>query len=128
MKKLLPLFLALALLVPSAALAYTGDSPYFGEWAAQKHGSTANYSAMIYYLCITQYKTSHFFEFDLFHGGGLSRAKVGYSEAYAGSWEIVDDHLRIPTSAIEYIEVFYDEKTDTLYTKEWPQLTFVRLP
>lgn len=37
MKKLITIILLLALIVPAAALAVTGDSPYFGRWIAQKH-------------------------------------------------------------------------------------------
>lgn len=128
MKKLLSLFLALAFLIPSAACAYTGDSPYFGKWIAQKHGSTANYSAILYYLTITQYKTTEYFELYLHHGGGAGHGKISNSYVYSGAWEIVDDHLRIPTSGIESIEVFYDAESDTLYTTSWPKLTFVRIP
>jgi len=127
MKKLLALILVLALLLPAAALAI-GDSPYFGQWIANKHGSTANYSAILYYLYIHENTPCAFFEFDLHHGGIMTRASVSDSKAYASNWEIVDDHLRIPTSAIEYIEVYYDKDTDTLYTTEWPKLTFVRIP
>ena len=127
MKKLLTLLLILALLLPAAALAI-GDSPYFGQWIAKKHGSTANYSAILYYLFIHENTPCAFFEFDLQHGGGITRASLQDSKAYASSWEIVDDHLRIPTSAIEYIDVYYDKDTDTLYTTEWPKLTFVRIP
>lgn len=49
-------------------------------------------------------------------------------EMYDGHWEIVDDHLRIPTSEISYIDVYYDKESDTLYTTEWPVLTFVKIP
>ena len=127
MKKLITVILILALLLPEAALAI-GDSPYFGQWIAKKHGSTANYSAILYYLFIHENTPCAFFEFDLQHGGALTRASLQDSKAYASKWEIVDDHLRIPTSAIEYIDVYYDKDTDTLYTTEWPKLTFVRIP
>jgi len=127
MKKIFALILALALLLPAAALAI-GDSPYFGQWVAQKHGSTANYSAILYYLFIHENSPCAYFEFDLQHGGILTRASLSDSNAYASNWEIVDDHLRIPTSPIEYIDVYYDKDTDTLYTTEWPALTFVRIP
>ena len=58
----------------------------------------------------------------------MSQGKISDSEIYSGHWEIIDDHLSIPTSGIESIEVFYDKKTDTLNMKEWPYLTFVRIP
>jgi len=128
MKKLITLILALLILLPAAASAVTGGSPYFGEWVAQKHGSTASYDAIIYYLNITQYKTSEFYKFCLNHGGGFGQGKVTDTEIYSDHWEIIDDHLSIPTSGITSIEVFYDKDTDTLYTKEWPVLTFARLP
>ena len=41
MKRMMSLLLAVALLLPATAFAL-GDSPYFGKWMAQKHGSTAN--------------------------------------------------------------------------------------
>ena len=129
MKKCLLLLLVLVLLIPSAASAFTGDSPFFGKWIAQKHGSTANYSAILYYLTITQYKTTDYFEFYLHHGGAaVGQGKISNSYVYSGAWEIVDDHLKIPTSGIEYIEVYYDAESDTLYTTSWPKLTFVRIP
>ena len=127
MKKLITAIMILSLLLPAAALAI-GDSPYFGQWVARKHGSTANYSAILYYLLIHENTPCAFFEFDLQHGGGISRAQLSDSQAYASNWEIVDDHLRIPTSPIEYIDVYYNKDNDTLYTTEWPELTFVRIP
>ena len=127
MRKLIAILLILAMFLPAAALAI-GDSPYFGQWVARKHGSTANYSAILYYLFIHENTPCAFFEFDLQHGGGISRAQLSDSQAYASNWEIVDDHLRIPTSPIEYIDVYYNKDNDTLYTTEWPELTFVRIP
>jgi len=128
MKKLISLILILALFLPAAALAVTGDSPYFGSWMARKHGSTANYSAILYYLVITQYTTSDYFELGIHHGGVLTQGHVTELNIYSDNWEIVDKHLKVPTSPISYIEVYYDEETDTLYTTEWPKLTFVRIP
>ena len=128
MKKLLSVFLILALLLPVSAFAVIGDSPFFGSWVARKHGSTANYSAIIYYLNIHKNTPSEYFVFYLHHGGGFGQGKISDSEVYSDHWEIVDNHLKIPTSGITSIEVYYDEKTDTLYTEEWPNLTFVRIP
>ena len=128
MKKLIIVILILAMLLPAAALALTGDSPYYGSWIARKHGSTANYSAILYYVVITQYTTSEYFELCIHHGGGLSNGKISDQQIYSDHWEIVDDHIRIPTSAITYIDVYYDKDTDTLYTKEWPKMTFTRIP
>lgn len=127
MKKLFAVVLILALLIPSVSFGI-GDSPYFGKWIAQKHGSTANYDAILYYLYIHQNTPCAYYQFCLHHGGALTQAKISDSVAYADHWEIVDDHLRIPTSPIEYIDVFYDKESDTLYTQEWPKLTFVRIP
>lgn len=127
MKRLLTFILILSLLLPAAALAI-GDSPYFGQWVAKKHGSTANFSAILYYLFIHENSPCAFFEFDLHHGGVITSANVSDTTAYASQWELVDDHLRIPTSPIAYIDVYYDKDTDTLYTTEWPKLTFVRIP
>ena len=128
MKKLLTVTLILALLLPAAACAVDGDSPYYGQWIGQKHGSTANYSTILYYLEITKYTTSEYFVFYLHTGGGGGTGKISDQDIYSDHWEIVDKHLKIPTSGISYIEVYYDEKNDTLYTKEWPQITFVRIP
>ncbi len=127
MKRFFILLLVLALLFPASSFAI-GDSPYFGKWIAQKHGSTANYSAILYYLFIHENTPCAYFQFCLNHGGVLTRSGISDSESYDDNWEIVDDHLRIPTSPIEYIDVFYDKDTDTLYMKEWPNLTFVRIP
>ena len=128
MKKLLAMLLILALLLPVTARALTGDSPFFGKWVGQKHGSTANYSAILYYLDITRYTTSNYFEIDIHHGGLMTSGKISDFKAYDGNYEIVDDHIKIPTSGISYIEVFYDKDTDTLYMNEWPNITFVRIP
>ena len=128
MKKLVAIILLLALIAPAAALAVTGDSPYFGRWIAQKHGSTANYSAILYYMNLTKYTTSEYFELCLNEGGGWTQGEIADQDIYSGHWEIVDDHLKVPTTGISYIEVYYDKDTDTLYTKEWPKLTFVKIP
>lgn len=128
MKKLITVILILALIMPAVAGAVTGDSPYFGRWIAQKHGSTANCSAILYYLNITKYTTSAYFELWIHEGGDFSSPGIEKQEMYDGHWEIVDNHVKIPTSGISYIEVYYDEDTDTLYTTEWPKLTFVRIP
>ena len=128
MKKLIAIILILALIIPSVSVAVTGDSPYFGKWIAQKHGSTGTCDAILYYLDITKYTTTAYLEQWIHEGGDLVRPSIGKQEMYAGHWEIVDDHLQIPTTAISYIEVYYDKETDTLYTDEWPKLTFVRIP
>ena len=128
MKKLITIILILAMLLPAAALAVTGDSPYFGRWIAQKHGSTANCSAILYYLSISKYTPSAYFEMWIQEGGDFMKPDIEKLEMYDGHWEIVDDHLKIPTTGISYIEVYYDKDTDTLYTTEWPKLTFVRIP
>jgi hypothetical protein len=128
MKKLVAIILLLALIAPASALAVTGDSPYFGRWIAQKHGSTANYSAILYYMNLTKYTTSEYFELCLNEGGGWTQGEIADQDIYSGHWEIVDDHLKVPTTGISYIEVYYDKDTDTLYTKEWPKLTFVKIP
>ena len=128
MKKLITVILILALVLPSAAGAVAGDSPFFGRWVAQKHGSTGTASAILYYLSISKYTPCAYFEFWLQEGGDFMSPDIIKQEMHDDHWEIVDDHLRIPTSGIEYIEVFYDKDSDTLYTTEWPKLTFVRIP
>ena len=128
MKKLLALILIIALAVPAVAGAVPGDSPFFGKWIGQKHGSTANYSTILYYMEITKYTTSEYFVFYLHTGGGAGIGKISDQEIYSDHWEIIDDHINVPTSGITSIEVFYDKDTDTLYTKEWPKVTFVRIP
>lgn len=126
MKRLITIILVLALLLPAAALA--GDSPYYGRWIAKKHGSTANCSAILYYLSIIKPSISAYFEFWIHEGGLMSRPSIEKEEMHTGEFEIVDNHIKVPTDGISYIEVFYDEETDTLYTEEWPKLTFVRIP
>ena len=128
MKKLIIVALILALLLPASSLAITGDSPYFGTWVGQKHGSTANYSAIIYYLHISQYTTCDYIEIDIHHGGVLTQGKISDFKVYSGNYEIVDSHIKVPTSGISYIEVYYDEDTDTLYMDKWPNIKFARLP
>ena len=128
MKKLITAILILAVLVPAVALAITGDSPYFGRWIAQKHGSTANCSAILYYLSITKYGTSAYFKLWIQEGGSFRDPCIEKQDLYDGTYEIVDNPIKVPTTGISYIEVYYDEDTDTLYTDEWPRLTFVRIP
>lgn len=128
MKKMLAVVLILALLLPVSALAITGDSPYFGRWIAQKHGSTGTCSAILYYINISKYTTSAYFEMWIQEGGDFSSPKIEKLEMHDGNWQIVDDHVSIPTTSISSIEVYYDKETDTLYMKEWPNLTFVRIP
>jgi hypothetical protein len=128
MKKLITIILILSLILPASALAVTGDSPYFGRWIAQKHGSTANCSAILYYLYISKYTPSAYFELWIQEGGDFTKPNIEKQELYDSHWEIVDNHIQIPTSPISYIEVYYDKDTDTLYTTEWPNLTFVRIP
>lgn len=128
MKKLITIMLILSIIFPSSALAVTGDSPYFGKWIARKHGSTANYSEILYYINITKYKTYDYYELCLHYGGILTEGKISDQTIYDGKWEIIDNHLSIQTSGITSIEVYYDKDTDTLYTTDWPILTFVRIP
>lgn len=128
MKKFLIFTMILALILPAVAVAVTGDSPFFGKWIAQKHGSTANYSTILYYLDISKYSSCNYFAFYLHNGGPITSGKISDSEIFDGNWEIVEEHLKIPTSPISYIEVYYDQETDTLYTKDWPKLTFTRIP
>lgn len=128
MKKLLTVILILSILLSAAALAVTGDSTYFGKWIAQKHGSTGTCDAILYYLDIKKPSVSAYFEFWLHEGGAFSSPDIEKQEMYDGEWEIVDSHIKVPTTGISYIEVYYDKDTDTLYTTEWPELTFVRIP
>lgn len=128
MKRFVTILLIVVLFLPAAASAVTGDSPFFGRWIGQKHGSTANYSAILYYLNITKYKTSEYFELSIHEGGGWGQGKISDQDIYSGHWEIVDDHISLPTSGITSIELFYDKDTDTLYMSEWPNVTFVRIP
>ena len=128
MKKLLALILIVFLAVPAVAGAAAWNSPFYGKWIGQKHGSTANYSTILYYMEITKYTTSEYFVFYLHTGGGFGTGKISDQEIYSDHWEIVDDHISVPTSGISSIEVYYDKETDTLYTKEWPKVTFVRIP
>jgi len=127
MKKLIVLILVLALLIPSAVFAADGDSPFFGKWSGVEHHAITHFNNILHFMEITKYKTCEYFVFNLFSGGGMGQGKLDSTEIYSGKWEIVDDHLRIPTSAITFVEVFYDPETDTLYTDD-PKVTYVRLP
>ncbi len=127
MKKLITVILTLATLMISAA-SFAEDSPFFGNWIARKHGSTGTCDEILYYLHITKYTTSAYFEFWIREGGLFSDPSIEKQEMYDGNWEIVKDHLKIPVSGISYIEVYYKEDTDTLYTLDWPSLTFARIP
>ena len=127
MKKLIAVIMILVMLLPAAALA-TGDSPYFGRWVSQKHGSTGNCSTIIYYLRITEFTTCSYFELWIQDGGDFTSPGIEKQEMYAGHWEIVDNHLSIPTSGITSIEVYYDKETDTLLMDGWPNLMFIRIP
>ena len=127
MKKLIIVLIAVVLLLPAAASALDGDSPYFGKWAGEEHHAIKHYSTILHYINITRYKTCEYFVFNIMErGGGFSSASAEYT-VYSDHWQIADDHLRIPTSAISYIDVYYDPETDTLSTKN-PAVTYVRLP
>ena len=77
---------------------------------------------------ITKYTTTAYFEMWIQEGGDFSSPNIEKLEMYDGHWEIIDEHIIVPTTAISSIDVYYDDETDTLYTKEWPNLTFVRIP
>ena len=128
MKKLITVILILSLLLPAAAMAATGNSPFYGKWVAQKHGSTGTCDAVLYYLDIVKPSASAYFEFWLIEGGGFAKTEVFKEEMYSGVFEVVDDHIRVPTSGITYIEVYYNKEDDTLYMTDWPELIFARLP
>lgn len=127
MKKLITIILALALLLPAAALAVTGDSPFFGEWAGEEHHVTQFYDTMLHYVFIHRNTPCAYFKLNMRFGGLMSSPKVEEETMYDSNWEIVDDHIRIPTSGISYIDLYYDKDTDTLYCKD-PKVTFVRIP
>ena len=120
MKRFVCLLLVFVL-CPLFAIAADGNSPFFGRWAGYEHHAIARYHTTLHHLEINKYGASYYFVFNLFED------KLDSVENYDGSWEIVDTHLRIPTSPITFIEVFYDPDTDTLYCED-PKCTYVRLP
>jgi len=128
MKKLITITLILALLLPTTvSFAADGDSPYFGKWAGIEHHSFSRYHTILHHIELSKYTTSEYFVFMLSEGGGFGQGSIQESEIYSDHWEIVEDHLRIPTSPITYVDVYYDAETDTLYTED-PKVTYVRLP
>lgn len=128
MKRIFIIFLIIILSLPTVTLAADGNSPFFGKWAGVEHHAIIHYDAIIHYVEITKYTTSSYFVFNVYSGGAITRARIDESsEAYASNWEVVDDHIRVKTSAITYVDFFYDEETDTLHTED-PKVTYVRLP
>lgn len=127
MKKLITVILILALILPAAALAADGDSPFFGKWVGEEHHAIKHYDTTLHYIWIHQNGPCSYIVFKFFHGGGMMSPKSEEPEMYAGSWKIVDDHLSIPTSPITFVEVYYDAETDTLRTED-PSVTYVRIP
>lgn len=126
MKKAFLLILVVSVLLTSGAFAADGNSPFYGRWAGSEIHSIMHYDAILHYMRITKYTTSEYFVFNLYEGGGFGQGKLDNMEVYSGKWEIVDDHIRVPTSAITYVDVYYDSETDTLYTKD-PKVIYVRL-
>lgn len=126
MKKILVLILILFLVLPSAALSVTGQSPFFGEWAGEEHHATQRYDTILHYVYIHENLPCCYFMINMRFGGILSSPSLDAETMYDSNWEIVDDHIRVPTSGISYIDLYYDSKTDTLYSKE-PKVTFVRI-
>ena len=127
MRKLIACVLLLALLLPSAVFALDGNSPFFGNWVGEEHHKIKHYDIVLHYIWIHENTPCSYMVFQIFYGGMLSRPKLEDPEMYTGNWEIEDDHLRIPTSGISYIDVYYDKDTDTLYTED-PKVTYVRIP
>ena len=127
MKRSLVFLLIIALAVPAAASALTGSSPFFGHWVAREHQKIARYDAVLHYVFIHENSPCSYMKFNLMHGGLLSGAKAEPEELFGSNWEAVDDYIKIPTSGISYIELYYDSTNDTLYCND-PKLTFVRLP
>ena len=127
MKKLLVVTLILALLLPAAALALTGDSPFFGKWVAEEHHAIKHFDTVMHFVWIHRNTPCVYMKFNMNHGGSLGRPSVDIETMYDSQWEVVDEHIRIPTSGISYIDLYYNDDDDTLYCKD-PKLTFVRLP
>ena len=126
MKKLITLFLILAMLLPSASVAVVGDSPYFGKWVAEEHHVIKHYDTVLHYVYIHENGPCAYMKFNIMHGGSITRPKAEVDTMFDGNWEIVDDHVRLPTSVISYIDLFIDEDGN-LYCKD-PKLTFVKVP
>ena len=127
MKKLILFALVVALLLPASALALDGNSPFFGKWTGEEHHAVKHYDTTLHFVNIHKNGPSVYMVFYLNHGGPITRPGMGDPEMYGGSWSVVDDHVRVPTSPITYVDFYYDPETDTLYTED-PKVTYVRLP
>ena len=127
MKKLITIILALALILPAAALAADGNSPFFGKWVGEEHHAIKNYDTKLHFVEIHKNGPSTYMVFTLSHGGMLTRPKLLEDpEMYNSQWDVVDDHIRVPTSSITYVD-FYLNDDGTIYTKD-PKVTYVKLP
>ena len=126
MKKLITVVLILALLLPAAACAVQGDSPYFGKWVGMEHHAIVHYSTQMHYLYLDGTSRTSFYLLLEFNHDDYSIEHME-PEKYKSHWEVVDDHLRVPASGISYIDLYYDAETDTLHSDN-PKVTFVRLP
>lgn len=127
MKKMIVVLLTLILAVPVSSYAVTGSSPFFGEWIGEEHHAFQTYDSVLHYLFISGNTPCTYYKMNMRHGGIMSSPSIETETMYDSNWEIIDDHLRVPTSGISYIDVYYDSKTDTLYTKD-PKVVFVKIP
>lgn len=126
MKKLIIIILILSVFIPVCAMAADGTSPFFDKWVGKEVHFTQREDTILHYVYIHKNGPCSYMVFHIWHGGVITSPDLEY-EMYSDSWEIVDNHVRVPTSPITYVDLFYDSKTDTLYSKD-PKVTYVRLP
>lgn len=127
MKKLITIILILALLLPAAASAVTGDSPFYGKWVGIEHHAIVRYSTQMHYIHISDIGKVSYYLYLPFNEDDYFIENYLEPESCGAWWEIAEDHIRVPTSGISYIDLYYDAKTDTLHSEN-PGVTFVRLP
>lgn len=127
MKKYILSLLVITMLIPVAACAVVGSSPFFGKWVGEEHHSVKYYDTVLHFVWIHENSPCVYMKFNLNHGGPITRPSSETETMYDSNWEIVDDHVRIPTSGISYLDLYYDGNTDTLYCEN-PKMTFVRVP
>lgn len=126
MKKLFAFILIMCVLFPFSALS-EGDSPFFGKWVGQEHHTFMKHDTILHFVEIHENSPSVYMVFNLDHGGVMSSPGAEPVVMYDSNWEIVDKHIRVPTSAVTYVDFYYNKEDGTLFTLK-PKVTYVKLP
>lgn len=125
MKKLFCLLIVLLLVVPSVSFSVVGDSPYYGRWAGVEHHAVSRFSTVLHFVQITEYTTTQYCVFSVVNGGPITSGSVD-TEMYSDHWEALEDgKLRVPTSPISYIDLYFDKDGNLVCDN--PKITFTRL-